>query len=88
MKTSNIKEYMTNYYSEHKDVIKERARAYKKNNKEYVSMCQILYNLNNVGNKIRQSTIDKYQIYYDKSDNLFKSKLNDKKSINSDDLKH
>lgn len=87
MKTSDIIEYRSDYYKQHKDKIKENAKLYKQTHKEKTAINQILYRLNNGDNtNIRLSTKEKYQIYYDTNDKLFKSKLYNDHLINKNNL--
>jgi hypothetical protein len=68
--------YNKQYYINNKQEIDDKHKQYVKKNNEKIRIYNMLYSLNNkLKQTVRQTSIDKYQIYYDEQDQQYKSKL-------------
>jgi len=76
--------YKREYYQNNKEKISGYIKKYKEKNKLQYDIYNTLLRLNKKKARVLQSTLDKYQIYFDKDENIYKSKLSIKKIVENE----
>jgi hypothetical protein len=75
-KTADLKEYKHQYYEKNKEHLYEKIKAHKQKYKTATNCHNLLSRLNNGNfNTVKQSTLDKYEVYFNDTEQKYKSKI-------------